>query len=217
MNLLRRYFYLDNRLIIGFLLLVELIYQLILRSKVYTDEVFFNSLIGYYSAEDIQQGVETQKNLLWIYLLLSLCLVLVQIFIIALCLNIGNLLLRLNIPFGRLFGIVSKAFIAFAAGKAVLLALASRRDIRSFEDLFFIPRLSLYDLFPSAGNVSEALIYPMQMINLFQVGFVFLIAAGLFLHESGTLGRWIRFTVSVYVPALAVWMSIMVFLFFLNE
>ncbi|MDX1939739.1 MAG: hypothetical protein SFU99_04260, partial [Saprospiraceae bacterium] len=144
--MLKRYFQTDVRIVLAVMILIELAYSLILNRYVLTDQFFYDSFIHELTIEQIQEATNMARSFSWTVFLWTPVSVLLQIVFIAICINVGALLLRYNISFKAIFGVVAKSFIIFVISKVVMIAVFLIKGIQSIEDLDYLPKLSLYDI-----------------------------------------------------------------------
>ncbi|MBK7872239.1 MAG: hypothetical protein IPJ74_16980 [Saprospiraceae bacterium] len=212
--MLKRYFQIDVRLILAIMILVELAYNLILNRFVLTDQFFYDSFIHELTIEQIQEATNMARSFSWTVFLWTPVNILLQIVFIAICINVGALLLRYNISFKAIFGVVAKSFIVFVISKVIMIAVFIIRGLQSVEDLNYMPRLSLYDVVNSSA-LPEWAIYPLQIINLVVLAFILLTAFGLNQIDKRGIQRWIPFVLGTYGTGLAIWAIFVVFFVFL--
>ncbi|MDX1943506.1 MAG: hypothetical protein SFU99_23265, partial [Saprospiraceae bacterium] len=72
----------------------------------------------------------------------------------------------------------------------------------------------LYDIINPA-LLPEWAIYPIQILNLFVLAFILLVAFGLNQIEKKGVQRWIPFVLGTYGTGLAIWAIFVVFFVFL--
>lgn len=213
--MLKKYFDLDVRIIFAVIILIELVFNYILSNFIFTEELLYNTFAEQLTLEQLEKGINIINAYDWVGYAIIPFSILLQIFLITLCLNIGALLLRYQISFRTLFSTVIKAFGIYAISKIVLLVMYSIYDIQSAKDFQYLPQFSLYDLVNNE-NLSPWLIYPLQLINLFDLFFILLLAFGLNLIQERGMKRWVPFVLSTYGTGLVIWAILMVFLFYLG-
>ena len=212
--MLKRYFQTDVRIVLAVMILIELAYSLILNRYVLTDQFFYDSFIHELTIEQIQETTNMARSFSWAVFLWAPISILLQIVLIAVCINVGVLLLRYHISFKAIFGVVAKSFIVFVVSKMVMITVFLVKGIQSIEDLDYLPKLSLYDIINPA-LLPEWAIYPLQMLNLLVLAFILLIAFGLNQIEKKGVQRWIPFVLGTYGAGLAIWAIFVVFFVFL--
>lgn len=160
---------------------IYLFFNWYLQTQVLTDEVYHYSLEGRIGAEKLGAFLDGQHRMRFFSYLLVPVSLLVRLLLVSFCLLTGLLLTSAprKLAFRDLFRIVLFAESAFAASilfKLLLLAFFHNIDsISQFES--FAP-LSLFSL-TKASSVPLWLAYPLQTLDVFQLVYIGLLAAGL--------------------------------------
>lgn len=165
---------------------IYLFFNWYLQTSVLTGEVYYDSLGGRISTDKLAAFLAGQHHMSILSYLLVPVTLLVKLGLVSFCLLTGLLLTSRTLPFGTLLKIVLFAESAFAAGTLLkLLLLAFSRNISSLGELENFAPLSLFS-FLKASSIPVWLSYPLQAIDIFQVTYFLLLAAGLrfFLKES---------------------------------
>ena len=131
---------------------------------------------------------------------------------VAFCLFTGLLLTGRTLSFAKTFKIVLLAEIAFVAYALLkLLILAFFHPIGHLKELQAFAPLSLYSLLDAAA-VPRWLTYPLQTINVFEITYWFLLAAGLRNYLGQPLSKMFLLVLSSYGVGLLGWMIAVEFL-----
>ncbi len=147
--------------------------------------------------EEINQiSTSFQSNSVLI-LFISLFQPLIEILLIAVAINIGTLLLHYPLDFKAILRVVTKSFLVFSLARIVFIITLSYMSIRHMDELDFIPQWSLADLIGTKSIPAWAL-YPLQLANVFQVLFIFLLAAGLNVLLPRGWFRWLLTVIVTY-------------------
>jgi len=201
--MLKKYFQINTWVILVLILVTELIYNMVIERYLFTDKVVFNSLAEQLTMEQINTAmVGVRSNSILIYVV-ALVQPLVEIALIAICINIGTLLVRYSIKFKQIFGIVVKSFLVFTLAHLPIMFSLFFRDVEKLEDINYIPQFSLAEWIGEASITPWAL-YPLQLINLFQLGFILLLTAGLNYADPRGYGKWFLLTLCTYGVELAI-------------
>jgi hypothetical protein len=150
-----------------------------LQTEVFTDQVYSYSLGGQIGADKLSAFLDSQHRMSLLgYLLIPVALLL-KIMLVSFCVLTGLLLTARKLPFRTLFKIVLFAESAFAASTLLrLLLLTLSHNIESLSEFQAFAPLSLFSFF-KASSVPAWLYYPLQTLDLFQVAYCLLLAAGL--------------------------------------
>ncbi len=212
--MLKKYFKVDTRIILLVLILIEFLFNIVLKNMMLSEKVLYQTLASEMTLEQIETGLEASQSFSWVlYLLLPISIIL-SIVVISLCLNIGALLLSYKISFKSIFGVVTKAFILFSISKLILLGMLGIWGMERWGDLAYIPSFSIYDLVDKDA-IAQWMVYPLQMISIFQLLFILLIAMGLNYILKKGVRHWVIFTLCTYGLAIIIWVSFITFFIFL--
>lgn len=183
-------------LIAGFSLLY-LLSAWYIQTAVLTDDVYINKIqhrVGLFSYAFIPVGV------------------LLRTAAVAFCLLTGLLVAGHTLSFRNSFKIAlfaEFALVVYALLKLVLLAFF--HPIGELRELQAFAPLSLYSLL-HAEAVPRWLMYPLQTINLFEIAYWFLLAAGLRDFLGQPLGKMFLLVLASYGVGLLCWMTAVEFL-----
>jgi len=201
--MLKKYFNINTWLVLVVILVVELIYNFVIENYLFTDKVVFNSLADQLTMEQINSAmVGVRSNSILIYII-SVIQPIVEMGLIAVCINIGTLLLRYQINFKQIFGVVVKSFLIFSLAHLPILFSLVFKGVEKLEDIKYIPQFSLAE-WVGESSISPWALYPMQLINLFQLAFILLLAGGLNLVDYRGFGKWFLLTLGTYGVELAI-------------
>jgi len=166
-------------LVFGATCFVYLFFNWYLQSQVLTDQVYHYSLGNQVNPDKLTAYLEGQHRMVFVsYLVVPLTL-LVKMVLVSFCLLAGLLLTEQKLSFRTLLRITLFAEASFIAGTLLrLLMLAFSHQIESLGQYMSFAPLSLYSLFPSSA-VPNWLSYPLQTLDVFQAGYIFLLAVGL--------------------------------------
>ena len=183
-----------------------------IRTGIMTDDLYYASLNGKLSTDQIGSVIQWQHKIglvsyfavpIGLFLKVSLC---------SFCLTAGLLAVNIKASFRGIFKIAllaETAFIAAALLRLILLAFFHPVEtLRQYQD--FAP-LSLYSLVDPV-YVPGWLAYPLQTINVFEIGYCLALAAGLRSLTRQPFGRMIRIVLLSYGLGLLCWMTAVAFL-----
>ena len=183
-----------------------------LQTEVLTDDLYYQTLGGRLSTDKIDAWVGLQhRTRLLGYTMIPIGLLL-KISATCTCLMTGLLITGNKVSFRSLFKIAlfaESAFVAAAMLRLVLLAFFHTID--RLEDWQSFAPLSLYSLM-KASTVPSWLVYPLQTLNLFEIAYMVLLAAGLHYFLLRPMKRMLLLSAASYGIGLFCWMTVMVFL-----
>lgn len=120
--------------------------------------------------------------------------------------------LHKDITLGKIFKVVVVSEIVFVVASVIkMLWFILFAGNYTLDDMNFFYPLSLINLF-SRSEVASYWVYPLQTVNIFQVFYVLLLAFGLSRIGSVKKISVDRIVLSTYVPAMAVWIAMILFL-----
>ncbi|MFN7116646.1 MAG: hypothetical protein ACK4TA_07575 [Saprospiraceae bacterium] len=212
--MLKRYFQMNTWIVLGLIILIELIFNLMVQKYALNEATLYNSLANELTIEEIDNVSKLTHSYAWTTYLWAPLSIITQIFLIAICLTIGALLLRYEIRFKAIFGIVTKAFAIFALARLMLMGAYMYFGVNQLADLDYISKLSLYTLL-NDRPLPDWAVMPLQTINLFQIAFILLLALGLNLLLKRGVTRWIPFVLGTYGTGLAISLVLFMLLTFL--
>lgn len=212
--MLKKYFQTDTRVVIALIVLVEIAFNLIVQKYALRQDILYNTLASDLTVEEIDKLSQTAHSYSWTNFVWAPLSILVQIFLVAVCINIGTLLLRYQIRFKEIFGIVARAFAVFAIARLLLIGAYFYFGVNDLSDLDYVSQLSLYAILDHQA-LPDWTVFPLQTVNLFQIAFILLLALGLNTLQHRGMKRWIPFVLGTYGTGLAIFVVLFIFLAFL--
>jgi hypothetical protein len=190
--------------------LVYLFSTYYLQQHVLTEAVYYNSLSAL-DEHEIEEIYHTKERAGILGYMMVPVTTTVKILFASFCIYTGLLLTGNSTEFRKIFRIALFAEFAFVVATLVrLIALAFFTDMENFDQLRSFAPLSLYSLI---GSAPAYLIYPLQTINVFEVLYCFLLAAGLLYYLKRPIKKMLLLVLCSYGLGLLAWM---VFVGFLN-
>jgi hypothetical protein len=190
--------------VFGGFCVVYLFFNWYLQTQVLTDQVYTYSFGGKITPDKLAAFLDGQHRSSVIGYLVIPVVMLFKMALVSVCIYAGLVLTSQSIPFSRVFRIVLFAEAAFVAGTLLrLMLLAFLHSVESFEQYIAFAPLSLFSLFPAA-SVPGWLVGPLQTLDLFQVGYVCLLARGLQYYQQRSFRASLRMVAGSYGVGLAV-------------
>ena len=137
-------------------------------------------------------------------------MIVIQAFLITLCLNVGVILLDWKITFRKMYGMVIKSSIIFLLYKLVIIFVLLMVDVDKVEDLMKADKFSLLTVI-GEENVPKWSSYPFQTINVFEIIFVVLLGYVISYLKDEVKSK-IGFVLSTYGVGLIFWVLFVVFI-----
>lgn len=176
--------------------------------------VFFNTYSEQLTYDRAMEVFSKMKSFAWVGYIITPVLMLLKFSAISVLLYIGVFFsdLHKEITLGKIFKVVIFSELVFIAATIIkLLWFIFFAGSYTLEDLSFFYPLSLINLFNRA-EVATYWIYPLQSVNIFQVLYILILALGLSRVSSLKKEVADRVVLSTYVPAMAVWIALIMFL-----
>lgn len=196
--------------IVGANLLLVMLSQVIL----FDETVFFNTYSEQLTYERTIELFSFMKSYSWINYFLTPLLLLVKFSVLSLVIYVGVFFcdLQKEISLGRIFNVVIGCEIVYIlASLAKVLWFTFFAENYTINDLNFFYPLSLINLFRQS-EIASYWIYPMQMVNLFQLLYVLMLAFGLSRISSLSRDKTDKIVLMTYLPAVAIWVTFIMFL-----
>lgn len=177
-----------------------------------SDEIFFDTFSEQLSFEKITQIIDLSKKWRWaIYPLLPIVFF-TKFFLISLCLACGAFLLRFEIEIKSLFKIVIISEFIFLLPPTIKLFWFGLIDLKySLEDIQFFSPLSAINLFDRT-SLEPWLVYPLSLINLFEVAYIFALAYFTNEASESNFGQSLKLVWVSYGTGLLIWVIFVTFL-----
>ena len=175
-----------------------------------TDEVYYNTLGEQLTIERIKEVLDAQRKYVWIGYVLVPLMIVIQAFLITLCLNVGVILLDWKITFRKMYGMVIKSSIIFLLYKLVIIFVLLMVDLDKVEDMMKADKFSLLSLM-GQNSVPKWMYYPFQTVNVFEIIFIVLLGYGISYLKDEKKPE-IGFVLSTYGVGLLFWVLFVVFI-----
>jgi hypothetical protein len=201
------------RLIIGVVfanLLILFLSQMALINEV----VFYNTYSEQLTYDRAMEIFARMRSLTWVNYIITPVLLLLKFSAISVLIYIGVFFsdLHREITLGKIFKVVVVSEIVFVVASIIkLLWFIFFAGNYTLDDMSFFYPLSLLNFF-SRSEVASYWVYPMQTVNIFQLVYILLLAMGLSRISSIKREKADRVVIATYVPAIAVWAALIMFL-----
>lgn len=148
----------------------------------------------------------------WLSYVIIVLSIIVKISIITLGLYTGVILSSLKVKFISLIRIVSQAeFLFLFAASIKLYLIYFFMDNYSLTSIGYFQPLSIINFFESS-ETEPWLVYPLRLVNLFELGYWLLLSYLLMDILEKTFWKSLEFVLSTYVVGLIIWVVFVVFL-----
>ncbi len=176
------------------------------------DNVLYEALRGQLDVHRVESLIKTLQKWNWLTYILIPILYLLKFSALALCLYIAIILIYGNIQFEQLFRIVMLAEIVYLIPAIIKIYwFLLIQPNYSLEDLQYFSPLSLLSLVGYA-NVPQWSIYPLQLLNIFELIYWLLLAYGLQQVINKPFKTTLGIVAASYGSGLVLWVAFITFL-----
>lgn len=189
-----------------------LILAFLIQHFVLIKNVYYQDLGSQMSLEQIDRLLDAQNKYQYLGYIIIVLFNLVKYSLIALVIQMGVYLWGGAARFGQIFKVVVISEFVFIIPLIIKLIFFyffkinySLQDVQSFYPLSFL------NFFPG-HSVSNLWLYPLQLLNVFEVVYWFVLAYGISKLLGRNVDRSLKIVVSSYIPALVIWVVFLMFL-----
>ncbi len=176
-----------------------------------SDGIYYQSFGEKLAAGRISKIIEQSQKWQWLGYLFIPIVVLIRVSFTAICLYTGLFVANLKVQFRDLFKVALLAdFVFVLAGMVKLGVLIFFKEVNTLEDLQFQP-LSLMQLFDK-GSVDSLLVYPLSLLNVFEVLYWLALAWLLTGVVEKPMGSTLKTVATSYGSGLLLWVLFVMFL-----
>jgi len=176
-----------------------------------SDSIYYQTFGEQLAIEKIGIMLESARKWQWLSYVFIPVLVLIRVGYTATCLYIGMFVADLRARFRDLFKVALLAdFVFVLAGLVKLVILIFVKEVNTLNDLQFQP-LSLMQLFDK-GSVDALLVYPLNLLNVFELLYWLALAWSLTGVVEKPLGSSLKTVASSYGTGLLLWVLFVMFL-----
>ncbi len=202
----------DLRLVVAMQLLVVTLLAVLMNWLLVSDTLYFNAYAEQLSYEQIRDLMTQGERYEWVGYALVPVLVLLRLVLVAACLSLCLYLGWGRFQFGACFRVAAVAetvsWLPMLAKLVWFLFVQTDYSLRDLHYFFPLSALSLFD----AHTLDPWLIYPLQLLNVFEVAYWLVLAYGL-VHIAGvSLERGMGLVASSYGSGLLLWVVFVMFL-----
>ena len=202
---------LDNSTLFIIISLCLILNNYLINEFIYSDYFLYEGIGDQLSADRAANLVYMLKKWKWIGYMLIPIILLVKIYLISFCIEIGAIFKAYRISIKRIFRVVLFAEIVFLSAQLIRTASLYFSDYDTLNEINFFYPLSILGLL-NPENLSGWLLYPLQMVNLFVLVYFLLLAYGLSLMLGKKYLRMLSFAFCTYGPCLLIWLLFVMFI-----
>jgi len=214
MNLLIQYYRLNKYYLFTTIVLANMLIIWLSKSTLVSEVVFYNTFSEQLSYNRSMELFEGLKRYSWIGYAAMPVTLLIKFTLVSIVLYTGIFLCDLHdrISFRKVFGVVVASEIVFLIASLIKFLwfsfFAGNYDLNDMS--FFYP-LSLSNLF-SRSEVDKMWIFPLQVLNLFQLLYILSMSFGLYAKTGIQRTKAEKAVMLAYLPGLIFWIALIMFL-----
>lgn len=196
------------------IVLVNLLLILLSQMALINEIVFFNSYSEQLTYDRSMELFSMMKSYAWISYLLCPLVLIIKFSVVSFVIYIGVFFfdMQKEISIRKVFTVVIACEAVFILASIIkLLWFIFFAGNYTLNDLSFFYPLSLINLFRQP-EVASYWVYPLQTVNLFQLAYVLMLAAGLAKISSVKRDATDKIILITYVPAIFIWIVFIMFL-----
>jgi hypothetical protein len=176
-----------------------------------TRDVYYNTLGEQLTLERIDEILDNQSKWRWLAYVFTPIIIVIQTGMIAVCINCGTFMMDYKVKFNTIFKVVLKSSVVFLIWKLLMTFIFLFMDIKVFDDLVKADKFSVAG-FVAKDALPTWLMYPLSILNVFEVAFWLLLAWGISRLIAKPFSKSLSFIALTYGVGLLLWMLFIVFL-----
>lgn len=190
-----------------------ILFSLISKNLLFTENIFINSLIEQLTYDQIEEVLNFQKKWEWVGYIIIPIIILIRSSLVGFCLSIGMFLYNMdhNYKFKQFLKItligefVLALVIIFKLGYFYFIKTDyTLQDLQQYYPLSYINFIDI-------TKIEPWLIYPLQTINLFEVAYFFALAFGLWKLLKNKFSQSFEIAAVSYGSGLVIWLGLVMF------
>lgn len=214
MDILTHYFRLNKSCLFLAIVIANMLMMWLSKSTLINEVVFYNTYSEQLSYERSMELFEGLKKYSWIGYALIPVVLLIKFSLISIIIYSGIYFCDLHekISLRKVFGVVIASEIVFLlASLAKFLWFCFFAGNYDLNDMNFFYPLSLGNLF-SQSEVDKIWIFPLQILNIFQIIYILLLSYGLYVQTGIQQAKAEKAVLVSYLPGLVIWVTLIMFL-----
>ena len=193
------------------IILLNFLIAFIANELIISEQIFYTSFSQQLEIERIQKFIGLYKKWEYIGYFISPVLLSIKLFVISLCIYIGIFLSNYKIRFRDLLSVVIKAEFILLLYNITKTILYFFININTFADISYFQPLSILQLI-GAENVNKAFIYPLSILNIFELLYWFALAIGIKQLTKKSFDKSLLLVLLTYGIGLLAWVIFIMFL-----
>ncbi len=175
-----------------------------------TDSFYYSAFGNQLASYRIEQMINSTKKLQWILYLFTVLLTIIKVILICCIIYAGLLFFDVNILFNKCLKIALIAELSPVLGNSIKVAYYIFNTPKSLQNIQVFYPMSILNLLDT-GQIPNFLIYPLQQLNLFEVGYWVLLSLGIRVCTGFTFKRSLMSVIFSYGSGLMLWVLLVLF------
>ncbi|MCI2230032.1 hypothetical protein MC378_12710 [Polaribacter sp. MSW13] len=204
----------NNKILFLLIIVLVLVSTFLFNYLLNIDGLIYNFYSEQLAKEQIGELLENQKKWSWINYLIMPILILLRTSLVAFCIEVGVFFYNIEnkIKFKKIFRIALLGeFVLILVGLSKVVYFYFIDTTYTLEDLQQFYPFS-YINFLNIDNLEPWLIYPLQIINLFEVAYFFVLVNGLHKLLKNKYIKSFEIIAISYGLGLTIWLGLVMFL-----
>ena len=206
---------LNNRYLFFGLLLASFIIVIITQKVLNTEELLYNFYSEQFAQEQLEQLIAAKEKWAWVGYVIIPLLILIRSSLVALCLSVGLFFYEneeKEPTFKQLIRVALLGeFVLVLVGYFKLFYFTFIKTNYTLQDLQQFYPFS-YTNFLDIESIQPWLVYPLQTINLFEIGYFFVLVYGLHKLLQNKYAKSFEIVAVSYGTGLLIWLGLVAFL-----
>jgi hypothetical protein len=182
------------------------------KTALISENLYFQFFGDQLSYERITEIISIQEKWEWTSYILVPIYYVVKIFLVGICIYIGAIIIAIDLSFKKIFqtALLAEAIFLIPSIFKLFWFVFIQKNYTLSDIQTFYP-LSVLNFF-DPESLDVWLIYPLQLINIFEVVYLLILAYGLFLTTKTSYSAMFSLTVCTYGTGLFIWTISVMFL-----
>lgn len=201
-----------RRFIFIFLLITECVLIFLSNYLLLSDALYYNNFAEQLTYEQIEALINQSKKWEWVSYAIIPVVILLKLTLVASCLSTGLYFFTNQFRFKQAFGVALEAeFVFLIPALLKILWFVFVQTGYTLQDLQFFYPLSALNLF-NHSTLEPWLVYPLQLVNLFELVYWFLLARGVSKIIDRDFTKSFEVVLASYGVGLLLWVAVVMFI-----
>ncbi|MEM6345088.1 MAG: hypothetical protein AAF927_14450 [Bacteroidota bacterium] len=178
-----------------------------------SDTVYYNTFADRLAYDEIYRMLESQRSMRWAGYILQPVLLTIKLSLVAFCIMCAVVWGNLKISFRQIWSLIIRAELVLAIGALFASSyIAIFWEVHSFDDLGGFHNFSLLAFLPEGVDTSQWYVYPLQLINIFELFYWLALVSGIQKILKFSWKDSLKFVAKSYGLGLIIWVLLITFI-----